>query len=136
MEEQRSPAALPLLVESSHAPPQKRRDRSAPIAITRCTAAWSRRAPSPARLPDAALVRFAIRRVITTPARHQEPSGWLSRLGGRFDDDVLTCALDDRDDLGAFLLRHVELVERLVEVIHERAPLVRRYPHLAMALLH
>jgi hypothetical protein len=43
------------LVQSSHAPPQKRRDRFAPIAVTRCTAAWFRRAPSPARLPDAAL---------------------------------------------------------------------------------
>jgi hypothetical protein len=48
-------AALLLLVQSSHAAPQKRRDRFAPIAVTRCTAAWSRRAPSPARLPDAAL---------------------------------------------------------------------------------
>src|SRR3712207_5341903 len=51
-----------------------------------------------------ALVRFA-NGVIATPAPPSRPSSWLSRLGGRFDDDVLTCALDDRDDLGAFLLR-------------------------------
>ena len=51
----RQPATRLCFVHSSHAPPQKRRDRFAPIAVTRCTAAWSHRAPLPARLLDAAL---------------------------------------------------------------------------------
>jgi hypothetical protein len=57
------------------------------------------------------------------------------RISG-FDDDIRACSVDDRLQLGLFFGGNGELVERLLEVIHEGVPLRWGDLQLRMRLRH
>src|SRR5215470_10537126 len=52
------------------------------------------------------------------------------------NDDVVVRALDDRPQLGLLGRGNLELVERLLEIVQERLPLLRRDVEVAMRLRH
>src|SRR5438477_3052639 len=55
----------------------------------------------------------------------------IGLVGSRAYDDGASGALDDRQELSSLLRRHVELVERVVEVVDEGLPLVVRDQQVA-----
>jgi hypothetical protein len=59
-----------------------------------------------------------------------------SGSGRRCNNDGVSCALDDGEYLRPFLLRYLKLVERLVEVVDEGAPLLRSNQEIRMGLFH